>query len=201
MRRPDIADQLLAMADEDRTVRAGLAATGELFDGYHPRMREVHRRNGDRLVQIITDLGSWPGFAAVGADGSGAAFLIAQHDIAAPELMRRNFELLRQAVAAGDAEPTGLALMEDRIRTFEGRLQRYGTQLGWDDSGTFGVWPAVEDADTVDQRRAHLGLGPLRDHAARATAGMPIGERTRSAADMERHRRDALAFARSVGWR
>jgi hypothetical protein len=30
---------------------------------------------------------------------------------------------------------------------------------------------------------------------------MPIGERTRSAVDMERHRRDAQAFARSVGWR
>lgn len=200
MRRPDIAGQLLAMAGEDRTVRARLAATGELFDGYHPQMRAVHRRNGDGLAQITAELAGWPGLAAVGPDGSGAAFMIAQHDIAAPALMRQNLELLRRAVAEGDAEPTGLAYLEDRIRGFEGRLQCYGTQLGWDDAGTFGVWPAVEDFSTVDERRAKLGLSPLQDHLARAVEGMPTRERSRSLADVERHRREAEAFARSVGW-
>jgi len=188
------------MAGEDRTVRARLAATGELFDGYHPQMRAVHRRNGDGLAQITAELVGWPGFAAVGRDGSGAAFTIAQHDIAAPALMRQNLELLRRAVAEGDAESTGLAYLEDRIRAFEGRVQCYGTQLGWDDAGTFRVWPAVEDASTVDERRAQLGLPPLQEHLSRAVEGMPIRERTRSAEDLERHRREAEAFARSVGW-
>lgn len=201
MRRPDIADQLVAMVGEDRTVRARLASTGELFDGYHPQMRAVHRRNGDRLAQITAELGGWPGFAAVGRDGSDAAFMIAQHDIAAPALMRQNLELLRQAVFEGDAEPIGVAYLEDRIRAFEGRLQRYGTQLGWDEAGTFGVWPAVEDADTVDERRTQLGLSPLQEHLSRAVEGMPVYERTRSVDDLERYRREGEAFARSVGWR
>ena len=37
--------QLVAMAAEDARVRAELAATGELFRGYAPRMEDVHRRN------------------------------------------------------------------------------------------------------------------------------------------------------------
>src|SRR5262245_2957581 len=201
MRRPDIAGQLLGMAEEDQTVRARLATTGELFDGYHPEMRAIHRRNGDRLARITGELAGWPGFAAVGRDGSGAAFLIAQHDIAAPVLMRRNLELRRQAVAEGDAESTGLAFLEDRIRTFEGRLQCYGTQLGWDDGGDFGVWPAVEDPSTVDVRRAQLGLSPLRDQTSHAVEGMADNLRTKSLEEVQRHRRDAEAFAHSVGWR
>src|SRR5262245_13507146 len=74
MRRPDTAGQLLAVAGEDRTVRARLAATGELTNSYHPRMRAVYRRNVDGLAQITAELAGWPGLAAVGRDGSGAAF-------------------------------------------------------------------------------------------------------------------------------
>jgi hypothetical protein len=201
MRRPDLAAELLAMAEHDRAVRSRLAATGELFAGYHPEMRAVHRRNGDRLAQITAELDGWPGFEAVGREASGAAFMIAQHDIAAPALMRRHLDLLRRAVTAGDAEPTGLAYLDDRIRAFEGRPQHYGTQLGWDDAGSFGVWPALDDPGTVDERRARLGLPSLRDHLAHAIDGMPAAEHTRSPHDLARHRREAEAFAGSVGWR
>jgi uncharacterized protein DUF6624 len=201
VRRPDIARELLTMASEDGTVRARLAAAGKLSAGYHQEMRAVHRRNGDRLAQITAELGAWPGFAAVGREGSGAAFVIAQHDIAAPALMRRNRMLLERAVADGDAESMGLAYMEDRIRAFEGRLQRYGTQLGWDDTGTFGIWPAVEDVGTVDERRAYVGLSPLQEHLSRAIQGMPESDRTRSAEELDRYRREADAFARAAGWR
>src|SRR5262249_58872924 len=48
-----LRDELLAMAGEDQRVRAELAADGSLFDGYHPRMEEVHRRNAARLTAII----------------------------------------------------------------------------------------------------------------------------------------------------
>ncbi len=50
---PSLREGLLAMAAEDRRVRAELAADGSLFDGYHPRMAEVHRRNAARLTEIL----------------------------------------------------------------------------------------------------------------------------------------------------
>jgi len=197
---PHFVRELVNMASHDLDVRARLAENGELFDGYNAEMREVHRRNGDRLAQIIDELGSWPGRTAVGDAGAQAAFLIAQHDIARPDLMMRNCALLTEAVSKGDADPVGLAHMSDRIRVFEGQHQLYGTQLGWNDDGVFDVWPPVEDPDEVDVRRAGVGLPPLADHLARADFSAVSHDR-RGAEDLAQYRRDEAAFARSVGWR
>lgn len=41
----ELKQRLVEMVAEDQRVRAELAATGELFQGYAPRMAEVHRRN------------------------------------------------------------------------------------------------------------------------------------------------------------
>ena len=84
-----LRDELLEMARLDRTVRAELAASGELFDaGYEPRMARVHERNARRLHRIIESVG-WPGTDLVGPDGAEAAWMILQHAIAEPGLLRR----------------------------------------------------------------------------------------------------------------
>jgi hypothetical protein len=200
MQFPEFAEELVTLASHDLDVRARLAESGELFDGYNAEMRDVHRRNGDRLTEITDELQSWPGISAVGDEGAQAAFLIAQHDISRPDLMRHNFALLTEAVAVGDADPVGLARMCDRIRVFEGRPQLYGTQLGWNDDGVYGVWPPVEDPDEVDVRRAGVGLPPLADHLARADSAAVSHDR-RGAEELAQYRLDEAAFARSVGWR
>ncbi len=198
MERPDVADELERLAAEDLTVRQRLADTGELFGNYHPEMQAIHRRNGDRLQTILDEVGAWPGNQLVDDGGSEAALLIAQHDIANPRLMRRCLDLYTAAVEQGDAEPSGVAFLEDRIRAFEGRLQRYGTQVGWDDNGDFGPWPAVEEPDRVDERRAALGLAPLADAIRAAGTERP----PRRAVDtVLRERRQIDDFARETGWR
>jgi len=53
---PHFVRELVNMASHDLDVRARLAENGELFDGYNAEMREVHRRNGDRLAKSST---SW----------------------------------------------------------------------------------------------------------------------------------------------
>ena len=68
------------MAEEDERVRADLAATGELFRSYPPRMAEVHHRNGNELQVVIEQYG-WPGKFLVGEDGAKAAWLILLHAI------------------------------------------------------------------------------------------------------------------------
>jgi hypothetical protein len=70
-------------------VRADLAAAGLLFDGYHPRMAEVQRRNAARLAAILDGHG-WPALALVGEDGAAATWLVLQHAIGDPPLMRRH---------------------------------------------------------------------------------------------------------------
>ena len=118
---------LLEMARLDRVTRAELAASGNLFDtGYEPRMARVHERNAQRLRRVIESVG-WPGTDLVGPDGAEAAWTILQHAIAEPDLLRRALPLLETAAREGRADPSHAAMLEDRIRFFEGRPQRYGT--------------------------------------------------------------------------
>jgi hypothetical protein len=193
-----LRDELLAMAEEDRRVRARLAADGSLFDGYHPAMQAVHDRNAARLTEIIEQHG-WPGRGLVGDDAARAAWLVLQHAIAHPDLLRRGLVLLRDAAARGEVPPVEVAMLHDRICYFEGRPQKYGTQYDWDEAGELAPWP-IEDEAAVDDRRGAVGLPPLaensrrlREAAAREGEGPP---RNRE----ERHRQ-FVTWARSVGWR
>ncbi|HVR44744.1 MAG TPA: DUF6624 domain-containing protein [Thermoanaerobaculia bacterium] len=192
-----IRDELLALIREDYRVRETLARDGTLFDGYHPDMRAVHDGNAGRLDEIVTRHG-WPGRAIAGEDGAEAAFLIAVHAIAQPPLQRRWLEILGAAVATGDAPLRHLAHLEDRVRTLEGRPQRYGTQFDWDADGEMSPLP-IEDPDRVDRLRAEAGLMPLADAVRRqreaATSGpeRPPDDWYARALRLEQWRRE-------VGW-
>ncbi len=195
---PELCRQLVEMAEEDRSARERLAAEGSLFDGYHPEMQAIHDRNADRRAEII-DRHGWPGRSLAGEDGSRAAWLILQHAINRPEFLRRGLSLLRDASVRGEASDIELAMLDDRIRFFEGRPQRFGTQYDWDEHGRL-TPHAIEDVEHVDDRRAAIGLPPLdentrrmREAAARDGEGRPK--------DLEARRRAFLAWSKSVGWK
>jgi hypothetical protein len=193
-----IRQELLEMAEEDLRVRAELAANGSLFQGYHPRMRAVHDRHASRLAQILAEHG-WPGERQVGADGAQAAWLIVQHAIAQPEFQRQALSVVRAAAARGEVPEWQPAMLEDRIRTFEGLPQRYGTQFDWDAAGQLSPLP-IEDRAGVDERRKALGLRALEEEiAARRDAAVQGGERP--PADWEARQRELEAWLRDVGWR
>lgn len=122
------------MAAHDLETRERLAEDGSLFDGYNPQMQGVHEANARELDAIIADIG-WPTAQIAGDDGAEAAWLIAQHAIGLPQFQRKCLALLKCAVAAGQAPAWQMAMMIDRIHTYEGRRQVYGTSLDWDDGG------------------------------------------------------------------
>jgi hypothetical protein len=193
-----LRDELVAMADEDQRVRAELAAEGSLFDGYHPRMAEIHDRNAARLTEIIEQHG-WPGRTLVGDDAARAAWLVLQHAIGHPNLQRRGLLLLQDAVARGEVPAVEAAMLEDRIGVFEGRPQPYGTQFDWDEGGQLNPLP-IEDEANVDERRRAIGLGPLAEDIQRRREGMARSNEKPPTGWAERERK-FLAWARSVGWR
>ena len=194
----ELARELSAMAEEDQRVRADLAWDGHLFRGYHPRMAEVHSRNAERLREIIDQHG-WPGRTLVGDRAERAAWLILQHAIAYPQLMRSGLELIREASERGEVSRAEVAVLEDRIRILEGRSQLYGTQYDWDDRGEMSPLP-IEDSKGVDERRLAIGLPRLRESTTRVREGtkaageLPPG-------DLLQRRREAETWARLVGWR
>ncbi len=193
----DPADQalrreLLAMAAEDGRVRQALLGEGVLFDGYHPRMVAVHRAIAGRMIEVI-DAGGWPGASRVGQDGAEAAWLMVQHAIGEPELQRHALRLIQEAVQAGEAPAWQAAMLEDRIRMFEGRPQIYGTQLERGPDGRARPY-MLEDPAGVEERRREVGLDPLQDVLARSEPS-PVPR------DPEAFERGYQAWLRRVGWR
>ena len=198
-RNESLRRDLLEMASLDRVTRAELAASGDLFDtGYEPRMARVHARNAQRLRRVIESVG-WPGTDLVGPDGAAAAWLILQHAIAEPDLFRSASPLLETAAQEGRADPAHAAMLEDRIRFFEGRPQRYGTQLDWDAEGNLSPGE-VEDPHRLAERRLAVGLPPLEAQIAKARSRATAeGERPPAAHQAYAKARDE--WAASVGWR
>lgn len=184
--------ELLEMVALDSQVREGLLERGELQDGYHPEMEAVHVTNAARLREILSERG-WPVSTVVGEDGAQAAWLITQHAIGEPAFQRLCLRLLQQAVASGDVPPWQPAMLEDRIRMFEGRPQIYGTQLETDKTGQVRPY-LLEDPEHVEERRKTVGLEPLSERLAREKPA----PRPR---DPVRSEREYQAWLRQVGWR
>lgn len=182
---------LLDMEALDQRVRGELTAAGALNDTYHPKLEEIHRANASRLRQIIAVFG-WPGFALVGDKGAKAAWRIALHSITEPAFMRLCRDHIDRASEAGDAPRWQFAIIDDRIRVYEGKPQRYGTQLRY---GANGLEPhPIENESRVNSMRMQAGLPPLAQtlQQARLQPAPPGDPQARETAEIE--------FRRSVGW-
>ncbi|MCI0487007.1 MAG: hypothetical protein L0229_10445 [Blastocatellia bacterium] len=190
--------ELLAMIAEDESLREELAADGSLFEGYHPRMKEVHRRNAARLKRMIEEHG-WPARSLVGEDGAKAAWIIVQHAIGDPELQRRGLRLIKEAAEGGEAPLWQAAMLEDRICMFEGRPQLYGTQYDWDENGEMSPL-ALEDPAGVDARRLRAGLPPLAENTECMRAEV-ARSKERPPLDYAKRQKEMDDWARSAGWR
>jgi hypothetical protein len=148
----ELHDELLAMLERDQSGRTG----GPDAEGDAART--------ERLAEILDERG-WPTYDLVGEDGEDAAWAIAQHSDLDPAFQRRALELLRTAVAAGQASPGNLAYLEDRVAVAAGQPQTYGTQVGCAPDGPQPATPLADPA-AVDGLRATAGLEPLADYLA-----------------------------------
>ncbi|TRW27090.1 hypothetical protein FMM05_00115 [Flavobacterium zepuense] len=157
-----IAKELIEMANHDLHVREKLLNEGKLTSGYNPDMERVHRINAARLEEIIDAIG-YPTTSKVGKEASDAAWLIVQHAISEPALMKRCYAIFIEI--GDDINPQNLAYLYDRICYFEGKPQKYGTQF--DDRG---MYPVEDKAEMVRLREAlHLkphDEGVILEHQA-----------------------------------
>jgi hypothetical protein len=186
-----LADELIAMKAADLRLRDELARDGSLFEGYHPRMEQVHKRNAARLREIVAQHG-WPGYSLVGEEAADAAWMIVQHSIGEADFMRAMLDLFRREAARGEIKPKWVAMTEDRVRIFEGRPQLYGTNFDWDAHGVFSTGP-IENPEHLDERRAGVGLPPFEEHDP------PREEVPRQ--NWEERNCEYLEWTRKVGWR
>ncbi len=191
-----LRQELLSLRDADLRRREELLKEGTLFDGYHPRMEEVHRQNAARLKEIVAEHG-WPTREMAGEDGAEAAWLIVQHAIGEPEFQRAMLTVLEDAAERGEIPARHAAYLEDRICMYEGRPQIYGTQFTTDDDGLPTLW-TVADQHGVNARRAGLGLNTVEEQTAQLRKTAAAEGRPK---DMEAYRRGYEEWLRRTGWR
>lgn len=164
-----LGQELLALAKRDLSVREELVADGSIgLHGYHPRMEAVHKDNAARLAEIIEQYG-WPGLTLVGEEGAWAAWLIVQHSIGNPPFMRQCLRLLKAAGSKGEAIAWQVAMLEDRIRMYEGRPQIYGSQFQPDKDGQLNPYQ-IENPESVNDRRLSVGLNTIEERTAELRA-------------------------------
>jgi hypothetical protein len=114
-------------------------------------------------VETILNLYGWLGPDVVGRAGNMTLFLVIQH--ADKDTRAKYLPMMREAVKAGNAEASDLALMEDRASLEAGKKQLYGSQIGQDTkTGKYYIDP-IEDEANVNTRRASVGLEPLEYYA------------------------------------
>lgn len=166
--------ELLEMGEEDQKYRAEWQAkitkmpASSRINPSDPSMalmkkqEEVDKKNLRRLNEIIKQYG-WPGRSLVGERASQAAFLILQH--ADLSHQQRYLLMLKEAASKGEAMPSDVAMLEDRVLVGEGKEQIYGTQVhfGPETEGRWELYPIL-DEQKVDERRAAVGLPPLAEY-------------------------------------
>jgi len=177
------AEELIKMAQHDLRVREKLLQEGALSGGYNPEMEAVHKKNAARLAEIINDIG-YPTKLKVGIEASEAAWLIVQHAISEPALMKRCCQLIQKTE---DINPQNLAYLYDRICYFEGKPQKYGTQFD-----SRGLYP-VEDKNEMIRLRKELKLKVHEDN-------MIVESKADLTADLHPDDKTFNAWRKKVGW-
>lgn len=159
--------ELLEIHKLDQEARAKIHELDKAGIPFSPERAALFRemRAADAVnvpkVTAMLDQHGWLGPDEIGTEANKTLFLVIQH---APFATQKKYlPMMREAVKAGKARGSSLAMLEDRVALAEGRPQVYGSQLLSIDNGPYFVQP-IEDPDHVDERRASVGLPPMADY-------------------------------------
>ena len=141
VKNPPLCRDLMDVYNKDQAARAkGVKPTDA---------KKMDAANLIRVQVIINQFG-WPGKALVGEKASGAAWTVLSH--ADADTQKMYVDLMGRAVDDKQLSPALYAQTVDRLAVKDGRGQVYGTQEN----------APVDDEEHVNDRRAKIGLPPLK---------------------------------------
>jgi hypothetical protein len=176
------ANKEKAEANFDKPLIASLDTIYQEDQKYRQQVKEVEDKYGRESVQMkahweiinkkdsinlrkvkkILDERGWLGSDVISRQGNLTVFLVIQH--ADQKTQEKYLPMMREAAKKGNANPSNLALLEDRVAIGKGKKQIYGSQINRDpETGEYYVLP-LEDPDKVDKRRAEVGLGTIQEY-------------------------------------
>jgi len=193
-----ISTKIIELKDDDLNLRNELIQSGELRDGYHRELEDLHNRNAEILDNIMDEI-SYPSIDKVGEEAHEATWLIIQHSIGQPDFMKKCAKLLEKAVFENEANPKHLAYFTDRIAVHEGKPQLYGSQFDWNEMGELSP-QFFDDLIKVNRRRLAIGLNTLEDQTE-IIRQIANDENQKPPLDFEKRKNQINEWRKSVGWK
>lgn len=140
---------------------------GMTTETFYAEFERIMRENAGWLEARI-DRAGWFDIKSSGEEADDAAFIIVQHSDYNVPFQRKALGLLKKLAAEKNTNPKNVAYLTDRVARAAGTPQTYGTQGACTGPGK---WEPIEIAEpeTVDARRASLGLPPLQEYAQSIT--------------------------------
>ncbi len=155
---------------EDQKYRKEINGINEKYGWESDEMKAhwkiIHKKDSINLIEVqkILDTKGWLGKDVIGRQGNTTLFLIIQHsDI---DIQLKYLPMMREAAKKGNARPSSLALLEDRIALRQGKRQIYGSQIHTDKETKEKYVAPLINPENVDKRRAEVGLGKLTDYTS-----------------------------------
>jgi hypothetical protein len=148
---PAVRDRIHTLIIEDQRVRTEHPSDGR-------RWSVVDQKTGVALREILAQHGV-PAASEVGVEASRNFVVLVQHQ--PPELLQQVLPQLENRMREGEANPSDYAMMFDRARVQQKQPQRYGENFECGSDGRLEPSP-VEAPETLDARRASVGLLPMR---------------------------------------
>ena len=185
--KSNYSEIVIELAEKDLAVREKLRKENKLSGGYHPEMEKVHKENAKILKEIIGEIG-YPTISKVGEKASDAAWLIVQHSIGDPDFMKKSYKMMLENKS--DISPQNLAYLFDRIQFFQGKPQKFGTQLNADGS----IYPVLDKLE-INKFRIAYNLPELKSDEIEAI--LPVD----SIKILEQENPNFISWRNKVGWK
>jgi len=147
-------DKIVEILDSIYILDQGMRQNGQSIDP------GIENQCLNKVISII-DKCSMPTLDEVDEHQMMALWLVFQHTH--HYIMKEYYPLLLQSAQKGDLELSQMALMEDRLLMREGKPQKYGSQIQAGCKTKWELYP-LENPETVDKRRAKIGLEPLEEY-------------------------------------
>ena len=169
--------ELDSIYQSDQNTREEMSSVMDEVGWNSPEMKKlwalqhpIDSSNLIRIIEIIDEIGGYPGKSLVGDKASKTTFYVLQH--ATDSIQAKYLDLILEAARNNELDKKLAALFHDRYLMHEGKPQVYGTQtkvifmrdsLTGETKDSAFVWPIV-DTTNIDSIRKSVGLGPLEEY-------------------------------------
>jgi len=164
----DYAKKLYRLSAADQALYADIEIAEHKFGRGSKQVKNLWKKKGPinfknrTQLKTLLETKGWPKRSQVGRQAAQSAFLIVQH--ADLKMMKKHLPEIKKLCNIGEGSCQAYAMMFDRIRTYQGKPQRYGTQVRYNEKQKkYELFP-LKNEGILHEFREWAGLPPIENY-------------------------------------